>query len=358
MSQRKLFLTTVVGSMPRPQHIKELVEEKVAGRATYEEFQRAMDVEVPFIIQMQEQAGVDIISDGEWRRVSYSDVIADVCHGFRYMTKEVRGEVQRVPVVVEKMRPARPGRFAAEARFLKTHTRRQTKVAMPSPFLLGERLWDPELSAEAYPSRRAFTEALVPILRQELLYLRDEGVDLAQFDDTQFCCLVDPQIRQQYEDPQGEMEYCVELLNRIAEGMDGVRLALHLCRRYKGRGGWFGEGGYQAILPALKELRFQMVLMEFAMPKAGGMEVLEELPEHMDIGIGCIDCRDPNIEAPETVVDRVKEALTFVSLRRVFMHPDCGFAPGSDMDIPMDEAYHKLRSMVTAASLLRREYSY
>ncbi|MEE9199495.1 MAG: hypothetical protein V3U26_06830, partial [Dehalococcoidia bacterium] len=195
MSPRELFPTTVVGSMPRPQYIKELMEERVAGRIAYEDFQRVMDEVVPFIIQLQEQAGVDIISDGEWRRVSYSDIIADVCHGFRYVTKKVQGEVQRVPVVVEEMRPFRPGRFAEEARFLKAHTRRQTKVAMPSPYLLGERLWDPELSAEAYPSRRDFTEALVPILRQELLYLRDEGVDLAQFDDTQFCCLVDPKIR-------------------------------------------------------------------------------------------------------------------------------------------------------------------
>ncbi|MFQ5875055.1 MAG: hypothetical protein ACE5JL_14840 [Dehalococcoidia bacterium] len=356
MSQDEPFLTTVVGSMPRPQYIKELAGERVAGRLSHDDFQQMMDKAVPHIIQMQEQAGLDIISDGEWRRVSYSDIIADICDGFRYVTKEVQGEQQRVPVVVEEMQLVRQGQFAREARFLKAHTQRRIKVAMPSPFLLGERLWDRELSAKAYPSKRAFTEALVPVLRQELIFLRDAAADVAQFDDTQFCLFVDPEIRSRYDDPEEEMNYCIEMLNRITEGVGGIKLALHLCRRYKGRSGWFGEGGYEAILPALSRLRFHLVLMEFAMPKAGGMEVLKELPDHLDVGIGCIDCRDPRIETPETVVQRVERALPFVAPGRVYMQPDCGFAPGSDMDIPIDEAYGKLKSMVEAAKRLRRKY--
>ena len=356
MNQDLLFPTTVVGSMPRPQYLKDLVQARASGRLSFDAFQEMMDGAVPFVIQVQEQAGIDIVSDGEWRRVSYSDSIADLCHGFRYVTRETLGEVMRVPVVVDTIAPFREGLFAREARFLKAHTRRGTKVAMPSPFLLGERLWDPDLSAGAYPTRRDFTEALIPILRRELILLRDAGVDIAQFDDTQLCCMVDPGIRARYQDPQGEMDYAVDALNRIAQGVDGVQLALHLCRRYKGRSGWFGEGGYEAVLPALKKLRFHLVLMEFAMPKAGEMDVLAELSEGVQIGVGCVDCRAPDIEAPETIAARVRKALDFVSPSRVLMQPDCGFAPGSDMEIPLDEAYGKLRNMACAAQILRKEY--
>ena len=343
--------------MPRPLYIQDLVNERVAGRLPFHEFQRLMDRAIPIVVQMQEQAGIDIVSDGEWRRVSYSDVIADICDGFQYMTKEVQGEVQRVPVLVRELKPVRPGRFAQEARFLRTVTDSKIKIAMPSPFLLGERLWDPGYSSKAYPTKRDFTEALVPILRQELIHLRDEGADIAQFDDTQFCLFVDPETRARYDDPAAEMDYCVDMLNRIVDGIEGITLALHLCRRYKGRSGWFGEGGYDAILPALNELDMDLLLMEFAMPKSGGMEVLEKLPERMRLGIGCIDVRNPETETPDRVVERIESALEFVAPERVYMQPDCGFAPGSDMDISLDEAYGKLRSMGAAARMLRSNHA-
>ena len=88
----------------------------------------------------------------------------------------------------------------------------------------------------------------MPVLREELIALRDEGVAVAQFDDPQLCLLVDPKFRAQYDDPEDEMDYCVDMLNRVADGVDGIRLALHLCRRNKGRAGWVGEGGYEPIL--------------------------------------------------------------------------------------------------------------
>ncbi len=324
---------------------------------SFAEFQRLMDRAIPVVVQMQEQAGIEIVSDGEWRRVSYSDVIADICDGFQYMTKEVQGEIQRVPVVVGELKPIRPGRFAEEARFLKTVTDSRIKIAMPSPFLLGERLWDPDYSSHAYPTRKDFTEALLPILRQELVHLRDEDTDIAQFDDTQFCLFVDAENRARYADPVAEMDYCVDMLNRIVEGIKGITLAVHLCRRYKGRSGWFGEGGYDAILPALSKLDVDLLLMEFAMPMSGGMDVLEKLPERMSLGIGCIDVRNPDTETPGQVVERIQSALSFVAPERVYMQPDCGFAPGSDMDISLDEAYGKLASMGEAARMLRHNHA-
>ena len=239
----KLFPTTVVGSMPRPQYIKDLVEGQAESGTRSLDFQRMMDAAVPYVAQMQELAGIDIISDGEWRRQSYIGVIADICSGFELFVKDVDGQRQTWHVVTSELRPTNPGQIAHEARFLKAHTDRDVKVALPSPYLLGERMWDPERSRNAYPTRRDFTEALVPILRHELMALRDEGVAIAQFDDPHLCLFVDPSIRAQYDDPYGEMAYCVDLLNRIVDGVDGVKLALHIMPAQQGtrgvdRRGW------------------------------------------------------------------------------------------------------------------------
>ena len=92
------------------------------------------------------------------------------------------------------------------------------------------------------------------------------------------------------------------------------------------------------------------------MPAAGDKQILRDLPEHMDIGLGCVDCRTARIDTPEEIADRVKEALEFVSPERIMLHPDCGFAPGSAADIPIDEAYLKLRNEALAAEILREEY--
>ena len=351
----KLFPTTVVGSMPRPQYIKDLIKAQAAGEEAGGDFQRMMDAAVPYVAQMQELAGIDIISDGEWRRKSYIGIIADICSGFELSIKEVEGQRQAWHVVTSELEPVSPGQMAREARFLKEHTTRDVKVALPSPYLLGERMWDPEASRNAYPTRRDFTEALVPILRHELTALRNEGVAIAQFDDPQLCLFVDPSFRAAYDDPEAEMAYCVDMLNRVADGVDGIRVALHLCRRNKGRAGWVGEGGYEPILPALSRLEFDMLMLEFAIPAAGDKKVLLDLPERFNIGLGCVDCRRPHIDTPDEIVQRVKQALEHVAAERITLHPDCGFAPGSAADIPIDEAYLKLRNEALAAEQLRND---
>ena len=351
-----LFPTTVVGSMPRPQYVRDLIETQVEEGGSSAEFRRMMDSAIPYVAQMQELAGIDIISDGEWRRKSYIGVIADICSGFELSIKEVLGQRQTWHVVTSELEVVNPGLLAREARFLKEHTNRDIKVAIPSPYLIGERMWDEELSSGGYPTRRDFTEALAPVLRQELIALRDEGVEVAQIDDPHLCLFVDPKVRAAYDDPLAEMAFCVDLINQVVEGVEGVRLAVHLCRRNKGRAGWVGEGGYGPILPALSDLQVDILMLEFAIPAAGDFAVLRELPERFDIGLGCVDCRSSHIDTPDEIADRVRRAAQYVAPERVILHPDCGFAPGSAADIPLDEAYLKLRNEALAASILREEF--
>jgi 5-methyltetrahydropteroyltriglutamate--homocysteine methyltransferase len=130
---------------------------------------------------------------------------------------------------------------------------------------------------------------------------------------------------------------------------------VHLCRRNKARQGWVGEGGYEPIVPALRALNVDQYVLEFTIPVAGDFAVLRQLPDDRLIGLGCVDCRAEAVEAPEAVAARVRQALRHVDAARVWLNPDCGFAPGSAADIPVDEAYAKLCSEAAAARLLRKE---
>lgn len=348
----QLFPTSVVGSMPRSQFVRDLLAPERRQTLSDEAFHRRIDAAVAYIIALQEAAGVDIISDGEWRRLSYIGVIAEIMTGFERTVVDGR----YWHTVVAPMTPRSPGMVAREAQFLRAHTNRRTKVALPSPYLLGQRMWDPERSKKAYPTREAFMDALVPVLRDELIAVRNIGVDVVQFDDPHLCLFVDERVRKQYDDPDREVDRCVGMLNDIIDGVDGPSLAIHLCRRNKGREGWVGEGGYGPIIPALQRLRVDQYVMEFTIPAAGDLKVLQELPEHTTVGLGCVDCRGEHIDTPEQIVARVEKALQYLPPARIALNPDCGFAPGNAADIPIDEAYAKLSNEAAAAAILREKY--
>jgi 5-methyltetrahydropteroyltriglutamate--homocysteine methyltransferase len=351
-----LFPTTVVGSMPRPQMLKDLFDEIHAGRVSREESARLLDMAVPYAIALQEAAGVDIVSDGEWRRFSYVAVICDIASGFKRQFSGAGQDGRYWHTVVDRVELADPDGLAADARFALSHARRPVKVALPSPYLLSVRMWDEAASGGVYPTRRDFARALVPVLRAQVIALRDAGVHTVQLDDPHLCLFVDPHVREKFKDPDEEAMHCVSLINGVFEGVTGVRRAVHLCRRNKGRKGWVGEGSYDAIMGPLSALDVDQLMMEFTIPVAGDMRCLRDLPERVHVGLGCVDCRGEVIDSPEVIVERVEKALAHVAKERLALTPDCGFAPGNAADIPVDEAYQKLRNMAVAARVLRERH--
>lgn len=345
-----LFPTAVIGSMPRPQYVKDLLAGRTRDANPGNDWQRHTDNAVRCIIGLQEQAGIDIVSDGEWRRETYVDVIADLVNGFEWINRDVFGYHQ---VITRKITPRNPGTVAEEAKFLRDNTDRHIKVCLPSPYLIGQRMWEPDHSTSAYATREEFCEALVPILREELLAVREVGVDVIQLDEPHLCVLVDPEVRAKFDDPEAEMTRAVDWINEIVDGVSGVQLAVHLCRRNWGRRGWGAVGGYEAILEHIKRLKVEQLMLEFSIPVAGDVAVLKELPESCQIGLGCLDVRFPEIDTPEDVVERVEKALQHVSVDRLTLNPDCGFSPGKDHGIPLDESFVKLKSLSEAARRLR-----
>jgi len=348
-----LFPTSVVGSLPRPAFVLDLINDRPP--LVPECYRAEMEAAVRFAVAMQEHAGIDVITDGEWWRKSYIGVIAELAHGFELGALP---DGRPFTLVVDKLSPKTPGFIANEVTFLKTITKKLIKSTLPSPALLGERMWSAEKSARAYPNRNDFVRACVPVLRRELELIRDAGADIAQIDDPHLCLFVDPDVRAKYADPDAAAAFAADMINEVVSGVSGIKIAVHLCRRAGGRarGEVAHGGGYGPILHHLNRLKVNHLTMEFTTPSAGDMAVFKELREDLEIGLGCVDVTPGKIDSAEMIAARVRQALKFLAPERITLNPDCGFAPGSAAVVSIDEAYKKLCHEAKAARMLRAEF--
>src|SRR6476661_7456296 len=208
-----LFPTSVVGSMPRPDFVRDLISDETISR---EDYDRRMEAAVRYVVALQEHAGLDVLTDGEWWRKSYIGVIADLAHGFELGTNPADGRPWTI--VVDKLSPRKPGTIAREAKLLKKITKRMIKATLPAPALLGERMWDKAKSSKAYPNRDDFVRDCVPILRKELELLRDAGATIVQIDDPHLCLFVDPEVRAAYGNADKAADFAVDMVNAVVDG--------------------------------------------------------------------------------------------------------------------------------------------
>ena len=348
------FPSSVVGSLPRPLMVKDMLPDVPGPESAAAARSPQRDAAVRSAIAVQELAGLDVISDGEWRRHAYTHIVADITTGF---TADLRTDRERWGIsITAPMEVVKPGLIAEEARFLVDATDRMTKVCIPSPYLLGVRLWEEEVSKKAYPTRNQFIDALVPILREELRLLQDTDVTIVQIDEPHLCVLVDPAYRDSFADAQYEMDLAADKINEVVDGLDSIQTALHLCRRNWGRRGWGAEGGYDPIIETMKKIRVDQYVREFSIPVAGDIAILQQLPEDKLIGLGAVECRFEKIDTTEEILARAEKAMEHVDGSRLSLNPDCGFAPGLAVDMQLEEPYQKLSNEAEACRLLREQY--
>ena len=356
----KLFSTTVVGSITRPRFFRQQVdaylERLAAGEdASDEDILALMDRSIPYVAALQEAAGVDVVSDGEWRRKSYLGIVADMLTGFELHKALVDdGGIHDGYVgytITGRIEPTAEGLFAREAQQLMRHTTKPVRVALPTPYHVARVHWTEERSATAYTDRREVAETLVPIIRREVELMVEAGVPFIQFDDTNIG-------RPYSEAPDSaefteELGYAIDTLNRVVDGIDGVHTSLHLCG--KREVGPDRTPGYHALAPALAGLNVDMPMFELKDIDAHDIDVVKGLPERMEVGCGVVTAKRHGVEPPEVVAGHVRKVLEVVAPERVVIHPDCGFSPGVYWNIDIDEVYGKLRSQVEAAQMLREE---
>ena len=256
----KPFLTTVVGSMPRPKFFRERVDRHLVEGTGEGDLLDLMDRSIPYVAALQEAAGVDVISDGEWRRKSYVGVIAEMLTGveqFKVPLDSFRHDARVGYAVIGPVAPTREGLFAEEATKLRRHTSKAVRVALPTPHLTASFLWDPVKSPEHY-SEREFIEVMVPIIRREVELLRDAGVRYVQFDDTRIGGVhAEEPESQAYRDALFDS---VDTLNRVVDGIDGIYTSLHLCgKRHIGPD---QVPRYDTMLPGFERLHIDMPMFE------------------------------------------------------------------------------------------------
>jgi len=351
-----LFPTMVVGSLPRPVWIQELIEQRKTGEVSEKQAETLLDSAIPGAIRMQERAGLDFLSDGEWRRESYVKVFTEAVDGFTPDLISV-GTSLAYPAVTGKLKRRQPIAARAAA-FLKEQTQTRLNVSLPSPYTIARRMWSPEYSTAAYPHWEDFMEACIPILRKEIQELVKVGVHAVQLDDPWLALLVDPSYRrrERIKDVEHEIAMSVAGVNGATDGIDDAFLSVHLCHaHYNRRHGT--RGPYNLIIDALGKMNVARFAMEFATPDAEGIDVLKDFPADKILGLGVIDHTDPHIETPAEIVARVEAVLEYLPQDRITLNTDCGFAPSSSNPMDFDEAYLKLQAMCQGAKLLRQKYS-
>ena len=353
----ELFPTYVVGSLPRPEWLRNVIVDRRDGlldAATAEQF---FDAAIPSAIAMQERAGIDFITDGEWRRESYIKVIAEHVDGFEVGAMPSLSNTVNDPAVVAPIRQ-REDLTTKAAEFLRSHTSQKVLVTLPSPYILGWRMWSPDVSSGAYANREEFMAACAEILRREVENLVRAGVDHIQFDEPWLLLLVDGEHRERMgiTDIEREIESCVGMINEVARSAGNTPTSVHMCHAHFARKR-YGDGGYEPIIDALGDINVDRFAMEFAAPESHGVDVLARFPRTKVLGLGVVDQIDRNVETPGIVIDRVEAALKHVPADRITLNPDCGFSPGAQNPMDIDEAYLKLKAIGTAAHELRRRHS-
>ena len=339
-----LFPTTIVGSYPQPEWL--IDRKKLAGRfpprVRARELWRipepwlaeAQDDATLLAIRAQEEAGLDVITDGEIRRESYSNRFATALEGVDIdnpgSALDRSGHPNPVPRIVGRIRRRHPVEVD-DLRFLRRHTARQVKITVPGPFTMSQ-----QAQNDFYPSAREAAMDYATAVNEEIRDLFAAGADVVQIDE--------PYMQAR---PEAAREYGVAALNRALEGIEG-RTAVHICFGYAAI---IHErpSGY-SFLPELAGCSCRQVSIETAQSKLD-CAVLAGLPGKQ-IMVGCIDLLDLAVEAPQLVAGRIRKALRHVRPEDVILAPDCGMKY-----IPREVADAKLRSMVEAAKILRAEHA-
>jgi len=379
MNNLPLFPVTSVGSWPRPPELLRALNQKQRGRLSPEEFNRIADAAVLEALRYQEEAGVDLVTDGEQRRDNFYSFVADKLEGVQLMSLaemldvvEDKAGFERIlqtldvpaysiknPTCVGKIKRREPLTLD-EYHFLRQHTKRPIKVPLPGPYILTRAMWVKEVTRAVYPSKEELGEDVIRVLREEAFALRDAGVDFIQFDEPVLTELVFTQGQTRTfmcaalaarKDPQEELAFAVDLINRVVAGLDGVRTGVHICR-----GNWSQNeetllrGSYHPLIPFLARINVQQFVLEYATPRAGDLVVVAG----KELGLGVVNPRTPEIEAVDAVVARIQEALQHLPPEGVFLNPDCGFGTfsGRPMNTP-EIAGQKLKVMAQAAKRLR-----
>jgi 5-methyltetrahydropteroyltriglutamate--homocysteine methyltransferase len=361
----------VVGSLLRPEYLSESKDAMRAGTVDAAELRALEDRAVLEAIALQEDAGIEAITDGEYRRNGWIAFIPifddplfrppvsgfeflDAESGWRNLWKTGEGEPadtsglpSQEPFVTRRLEVERDI-VTDEYAFLHANARARTKYTIPAPSW--HRIhWHPEYSADAYATSDEFIHDVARILREHVVdRLVELGCDYVQIDAPNYAQWhIDPDNRAAFEahghDMAHELIADAEFDSMLFEGVTGVTRAMHMCRGNAPFGMWAARGGYEAIskevFPRLENV--DRLLLEYDSDRAGGFAPLADVLPHHQVVLGLVTTKNGTLESAEDLVARIDEATQYVPVERLAISPQCGFASGEisrTMSLPEQEA--------------------
>jgi 5-methyltetrahydropteroyltriglutamate--homocysteine methyltransferase len=356
-----------VGSLLRPPSLLRARQEAAGGRISKEALREREDAAILQVLQKQKQVGLQIFTDGEFRRASWITDMAEAVEGFvpqsrtiewRGLTGDVSPEASTSNVVGGRLRPRRR-LTGEETAFLKQHAPGPIKMTLPAPSNFWVVSWKEGVSNAAYSSRSEMLQDATRILRDEVRALVDDGVDYIQLDAPFYGVFIDEQhratLRQSGIDPDRELEEVVAADNAVVAGLarEGLTLALHICRG-NSRSRWLYEGGYNPIAETLfGKLGVDTFLLEYDSPRDGGFEPLRFVPAHKTVVLGLVTSKEPELETRDMLRRRIDEAARVVPLERLALSPQCGFASVASGNLLSEQdQWRKLELVVQTARLV------
>jgi len=318
-----IFPTSVIGSYPRPRWLRNMIRQWSLGRVDDKALEEAFNDAVKIIVCEQEEAGVDIPSDGEMRRDEMVEYFAARIDGFKfYGPVRVWGNnFFNKPAVASKLGYREPI-VLREYQFLRSVSRRSVvKVTITGPYTIADWSFN-----EYYSSKEELVFELAKIINREILTLQEAGALFIQVDE--------PALTTHPE----EMEWAVEAINEVTRGVN-IKLGLHVC-----------YSDYELLSKYFEKLAFSQFALEFANRGYRDLHVLSKLGDK-EIGLGVIDVHSRVIEDPTSVARAIEKATKYIEPDKIYVNPDCGLKL-----LPRDIARKKLEVMVLGTNIARKEY--
>jgi 5-methyltetrahydropteroyltriglutamate--homocysteine methyltransferase len=332
-----MFRSDVVGSMLRPDYLKEARERYESGKLDDAAFKLIEDRAVDEAVAQQERAGMEVVSDGEMRRYAFWGHLIDAVEGFDkyggwaipFRNEEGEQIVQNRPVVVSRLRQKRH-LCTEEFAYLRACSDRPGKTTLISAQQAAA-YYDKEKSGGAYPSIDAYLADLVDILREEIKELIRLGCTYIQIDSPQYTALLDPELREGYRkrgnDPDRLLDLSIEMDNAVIGSSvgAGVTFGLHLCRG-NNQSKFYARGDYGPITKVFRNTKFHRFLLEFDDERSGGFEPLAQVPEDRTVVLGLVSSKRAALESPDELKRRIETAAAYIPRERLALSPQCGFA--------------------------------
>jgi len=363
---RPPFRADQVGSLLRPPALHIARARAQEGEISPHDLWEIENLAIREVVALQEAAGLQGITDGEFRRAFWHVDFLTGFEGIEWTQSQyavsfrgdggARAETRSMLSVARKIRRTKPV-MLDHFEFLKSVTKRTPKFCMPSPAYLHMRGGRRVVSETAYPYMEQFWEDLIQAYRAQLDDLAKAGCTYAQLDDVSFACLCDPQIREQIrkdgEDPEKLPAKYVEVINRILAGRpEGLTVTMHTCRGNH-QSMWMAEGAYDAVAEALfSSIEVDGLFLEYDQEeRTGGFEPLRFVRKGLRIVLGLISSKVPLLESKDALKRRIDQAAKYVPLEDLCISPQCGFASSAAGNLlTQDDQRRKLELAVTVAN--------